>query len=324
MPKRTNDFQEVITLIEQTFAPLGARITPSGMVDVPGLDATEVDVLIQADFGPYRMNVAIEARDHNRPLDITQFREYMGKYRGECRALVDKHVLVTRRGYTAQVREAAKKADVELLTVDEAKVKDWSQFRPAEFRFQISPHICRVDFDPPIQCESPRELLDKGRMICPHGHDHGTVRQRASCLMFHKWLPARPDLIEQIRRELANSPEAQTTAKCSPVDIPGWKVRLADEKYEVSSWILHAHFVSARGKMECKEYERKSSIGHSRFIRHIQGVVGCRKISLAMPFDAETGHPLKQKIALRIESTSKAAKKKTSRKKKGRKKKAAS
>jgi len=327
MPRRTNDFQELVTLIEQTFAPVGAKVTPSGMVDVPGLDPTEVDVLIEGHFGPYRMKVAVETRDHNRPLDMPQFREYMGKYRGECRAPVDAHVPVTRRGYTAQVREAAKKADVELLTVDEAKNRDWSQFRPAELRFEISPHICNVEFTPPIKCDPPRELLDKGRMICPHGHDHGTVRQRASCLFFHKWLPARPELIEQIHKGLANSPQGQAMVSCSSVSIPGWRVLLGDEEFEVSSWILHAHFVSARGKMECKEYERKSSKGPSRFIKHVQGIAGGKEISLAIPFDPETGQPLKERIALRIESpaASMPSEKKASPKKgkKSRKKKAA-
>jgi hypothetical protein len=36
MPQRTNEFQELVTLIQHALAPVGAKMTPSAMVEVDG------------------------------------------------------------------------------------------------------------------------------------------------------------------------------------------------------------------------------------------------------------------------------------------------
>ncbi len=52
MPKRTNDYQELVALIERVFAPRGAKIVESAEIKVDGLDTLrEVDVFIQGQYG---------------------------------------------------------------------------------------------------------------------------------------------------------------------------------------------------------------------------------------------------------------------------------
>ncbi len=55
MPKRTNDFQKLVRLIQQAFAPKGATVTESAMEPVPGFkNPREIDILVQTQVGPYR------------------------------------------------------------------------------------------------------------------------------------------------------------------------------------------------------------------------------------------------------------------------------
>ena len=58
MPQRSNDFQELVSLIQKALAPAGARITDSALVDIPGLgDSREIDVLIETEVGPYNIKL---------------------------------------------------------------------------------------------------------------------------------------------------------------------------------------------------------------------------------------------------------------------------
>jgi hypothetical protein len=73
MPKRTNDFQQLVHMIQLAFAPTGAKVTESV------LDHTrEIDVLIEAPVGPYHVKIAVEAKDQKRPLDVSVIEEMVG------------------------------------------------------------------------------------------------------------------------------------------------------------------------------------------------------------------------------------------------------
>jgi len=61
--------------------------------------------IIEGPYGPYTMKVAVEAKDEGRKLDIGAFDALCQEYRGECRVLVDKFVIVTRKGFTKGVKE---------------------------------------------------------------------------------------------------------------------------------------------------------------------------------------------------------------------------
>jgi hypothetical protein len=88
MPQRTNEFQNLVSLIQKALAPKSAKVTDSAMVEVDGLGTLrEVDVLIEGAFGPYTIKIAVEATDRGRKLTLQQFDSLVGKYRGECRVL---------------------------------------------------------------------------------------------------------------------------------------------------------------------------------------------------------------------------------------------
>ncbi len=246
-----------------------------------------------------------------RKLSLQAFDSFIQKYRGECRVLVDKIVLVARRGFTKGVLEKAKKLDIELLTIDTAKNKDWSRIGPGTLNFSVAPHICRIAFLPPINVNDPKLLWHEGRMICSHGHDHGTPFQRATCLIFHKWFPANPQFVRDLERQIRESPEGQGMLK-AVYPFRGFTVVFRGEKHEISSMAIHVHAISHQGVTTHCAYERQSSTGHSQIVHHLQAAAGGKKLSLIVP----DGPKPPDQIALRIDSDKEDVEAKRKRRKK--------
>ncbi len=301
MPARTNDFQELVSLIERTLAPKGAKITDSADVEVFGLATTrEVDVLIEGPYGPYTMKVAVEAKDEGRKLDIGTFDALCQKYRGECRVLVDKFVIVSRNGFTKGAEEKAARLDVELLTLDEAKEKDWSKTGPGTCSFQKPPHVCKIFFLPPIEAPDAKDFWHHAHLLCPHGHDHGPIIQYANCKIFHQLFPSRPNIVKGFQQELARSPQGEAVLIAKP-PVEGFTVSYRGQQHQISSIAIHVHAVSQTGTGKHSIFQRQSSRGDSRLLHQIEMSGGGMDLSLIIP-DGPTPPP---QIGLRVRPSGK-------------------
>ena len=81
MPKRSNDFQRLITFLEKELAPIGATVQESAMLrEIDGDDEREVDILIEYEVGNHPIRIALECRDHKRPQGKPWLEEIAGKY----------------------------------------------------------------------------------------------------------------------------------------------------------------------------------------------------------------------------------------------------
>ena len=306
MPARTNDFQELVSLIERTLAPHGAKVTDSAEVEVFGLAQTrEVDVLIEGPYGPYTMKLAVEAKDEGRPLAMEAFDALCQKYRGECRVLVDKFIIVSRNGFTKGVAEKASRLDVELLTLDEAKEKDWSKTGPGMFTFRQPPHVCKIFFLPPLNIENLPDVWHHGRLICPHGHDHGTPMERANCLIFHHFFPANLELVSDFLRQVERSPGGEGVLSGS-WPHKGFRLRYRGGEYDISSMAIHVHAVSQKGQAKHSVFHRQSSRGDSRLLHQIQMGGGGMDLTLMIPH----GPTPPPQIGLRVRPSGEGKKKK--------------
>lgn len=133
MPPQTNDFQQLVHLIQKALFPIGAKVTESAMVT--GTDSTklrEVDILVETEVGPCRISVAVEAKDEGRKMDLVRFESILGKYKVSGGVVVDKIVVVARKGFTKEVYARAGKLGVELFTLAKAATVDWSRLRPPD------------------------------------------------------------------------------------------------------------------------------------------------------------------------------------------------
>jgi hypothetical protein len=213
MPQRTNDFQRPVKLIHQAMSGSGATITESALISAPGLgELREIDILIETAVPPYKIKVAVEAKDHRRKLNVTDIEAIIGKYRGAGSVPVDKVVVVSRNGCSRQASRKATLAGIELRQLSETKESDWKALLPFSAGQQLVlprlPHIADLEFEPPLPSGSPCPFCEglivnkqSGREIDP------PMRYVAKVTKNH--LLRSPDFVrrvEAIRRDAGSLP----------------------------------------------------------------------------------------------------------------------
>src|SRR5436190_18155971 len=105
MPKRTNDFQRLVLLIEQQVQPKGFTVEESAeVIDRSMGEVREIDVLITGKLGGHSVSIAVEAIDHSRPPSVEWIDRMVGKYLHQTLP-VNKVVAVSRAGFTKAARE---------------------------------------------------------------------------------------------------------------------------------------------------------------------------------------------------------------------------
>lgn len=134
MPKRTNEFQQIVARIYAVLAGTGAIVQESVLLKENNSDAKrEVDVLVTTSVAGHQIRVAIECRDHSRDQDITWVDSLIGKY---INLDVQKIVAVSHTEYSETAVQKAAQHNIELLTLREAQEADWaSKIGPAAFQF---------------------------------------------------------------------------------------------------------------------------------------------------------------------------------------------
>jgi hypothetical protein len=148
MPKRSNDFQKLIKLIEQQLAP-SATVEESAMLpDTHDGTLREVDILIRSHIGERELRVGIECRDHKRKADLPWIEQIHSKYE---HLDVDRVVAVSRKGFSDAARAKAKLWGIELMTLAAAERQDWSNrlHRVGSMKLIVE----RLSFEPPYSFE---------------------------------------------------------------------------------------------------------------------------------------------------------------------------
>lgn len=124
MPKRTNDFQTLVTAIETCLAEASSKVTESAMLQdrVTG-QLREVDTLIEGQIDGRQVVVGLECRDHGRPQDVTWIEQVIGKYQD---LPVDMVIAVSKSGFSEPALKKAAHYDILTLTPDDADNLDWN------------------------------------------------------------------------------------------------------------------------------------------------------------------------------------------------------
>lgn len=134
MPKRTNDFQQLVLRIYQALAGTGAHVEESVLVPEKNSDAKrEVDVLVTALVAGHKTRIAIECRDHTKDQDITWVDGLIGKY---ANLGIEKVIAVSSTDYSSTAFQKAAQHNIELLSLKEASETDWAdKVGPSAFQF---------------------------------------------------------------------------------------------------------------------------------------------------------------------------------------------
>src|SRR5260370_39298758 len=118
MPKRTNDFQELMALVHRQLAPSGATVTESAIrEDATTHQGREIDITIQHEVAGYPITLVVECRDHDRPQDMTWIEALVGK----CLHQVAHVIAVSSSGFTSQALEKAKAVGITTMAIAEAR-----------------------------------------------------------------------------------------------------------------------------------------------------------------------------------------------------------
>lgn len=126
MPKRTNDFQSLITHIYEQIVPEGGSVTESGMVfDKEAKILREVDILVEYKYAGHEFNFIVECRDRSRRETV----EWIDSLVGKTQSLkVNKVIAVSSSGFAAAATNKAKENNIETLTLEEANDTHWGEF----------------------------------------------------------------------------------------------------------------------------------------------------------------------------------------------------
>ena len=124
MPRRTNEFQEIIADIYRALTPMGATFQESAIVEEPDGTQREIDVLIRTAVAGSEISLAVECRDYNRKQSIEWVDSLIGKYQA---LPIDKVVAVSSSGFSETSIMKASRHRIQCLSATEAEGADWAE-----------------------------------------------------------------------------------------------------------------------------------------------------------------------------------------------------
>ena len=106
MPRRSNTFQKLVTLLETALASNGVLVRESVLLkDLRTGEEREVDIILEGMVSSYKTTIGIEVIDRSRPAS-TPWVEAM--YQKHADLPIDKTILVSRSGFYAPASEKAR------------------------------------------------------------------------------------------------------------------------------------------------------------------------------------------------------------------------
>jgi hypothetical protein len=153
MPKRTNEFQQVIhSIYLQLHTDADVQESRFLKDGVTGTER-EVDVVIQTK-PPTEMLIGVECNRKGRRATVEWVEQMMGKH---LTLPTNRLILVTKAGFTVEAKRKAQACGIETLTLAEAKTVNWTQVVGKLARVAIAlPHIqlVTVIFSPPVDASA--------------------------------------------------------------------------------------------------------------------------------------------------------------------------
>lgn len=122
MPKRSNQFQRLVLLINSCLAGDAQVIESAMLKDKITGESREVDVLISTNVSGYIVDIAVEVVARGRKAD-TPWVESM--YSKHSSLPTNKLILVSEKGFTLPALKKAKFYGIEAVTIESALAADW-------------------------------------------------------------------------------------------------------------------------------------------------------------------------------------------------------
>ncbi|MGD9129150.1 MAG: restriction endonuclease [Candidatus Woesebacteria bacterium] len=169
-------FEQIVSLIEHSLKS-DENVTVKHdvkLVDSLGIER-QIDVYITAFINEHEITVAIECKDHNSKVKITEIDAFDSKTR---KLAVDKRIFVSKNGYQSGAIKTAKKTGIELCTLSNLSkevLKSWLQIPGLQMinqiydfkhsRFNLAKETTVKKLPPNYDIESNLYLADKKKQI---------------------------------------------------------------------------------------------------------------------------------------------------------------
>ncbi|MES2044511.1 MAG: restriction endonuclease [Pseudomonadota bacterium] len=144
MPKQSVELEKLVQRIQQQLAPQAAVLHDVRLMGRHSKRSRQIDVLVREQIGQYEINIIIDCKDYNKPVDVKGVEEFYG--------LIDdvgahRGVLVCPKGFSDAAKARATGYQIDLFSPIDTEVHKWQvkptipaicDFRIAAFRFGIS------------------------------------------------------------------------------------------------------------------------------------------------------------------------------------------
>jgi len=201
MPRRSNEFQRLVFLLQNQLADPAATVVESAMVvDWNTGSEVEVDIVVRLVANDVQLRLGFECTAEARPATVEWIREMWGKHSS---LPIDKTILVAKRGFTKEAKQFAESKSMVTLTLDEAISASWATWLTAMSNLRIgSITFSPVDFTARVQ-KRPGETVAtqlETRVRWPSLGREATIQEYWSSLLHRK------DLLPQVMRNWLATP----------------------------------------------------------------------------------------------------------------------
>ena len=124
MPKRSNRFQRLVTLLYERLGP-GWTVEESALLcDSAAQCLREVDIVARGTVATHSLILSVECRDHARPADVSWIDSMAKKHEY---LPTSKLVLWSRAGFSRAARTKAKSLKIDTVSQDTVGRVDWGE-----------------------------------------------------------------------------------------------------------------------------------------------------------------------------------------------------
>jgi hypothetical protein len=159
MPKRSNPFQRLVTLIHEQLGQACTVRESHMFTDSITGPLREVDIVVEGSVANHPIFLSIECRDHARIADVTWVETMATKHE---HLPTSKLVLWSRSGFTKPALLKAKALKIETASQTNAASTDWArlarELKDGKLQFVTPSYTAFMDVDPPDG--EPRRLDD--------------------------------------------------------------------------------------------------------------------------------------------------------------------
>jgi len=144
MPKRTNQFQRLILLLQKQLSGVAEVNESEMLIDRRNKEETEVDVVVYGKQGVHRPVISIECRDHKRPQSKGWVNEMYAKH--EYLPTTDL-ILASSSGFTKPAERLANLLGIRPVKMNDASSVEWTKLVGKQANIKISEY-----FRFPLRC----------------------------------------------------------------------------------------------------------------------------------------------------------------------------